>query len=236
MRIDKLKNIPLNAQISKIEEPIVKLNFVLACYTDEQNNCFFEYSKALDGTLTSFISASTKFLENLLRPIYRTIVEDKPKVEQFVTNEPFHRPILWVSQRGHVLYIDDACREREMIFLGNTIKVFNLPKMLYVVSETSMYVYEEILDKDNNVKYIPANLPNISNITGTVCTGNSVLKIEGDWIGHLVRESYTSFWKSSFTSHSDSTGNDWTKGVYRYKRRKDAEEKSKTIKQIIELC
>lgn len=220
--------------LDEITRGKVSLKFVLACYEGDGYSTFFEMAQASNGVLTSFVALDINSLHELVKKLARLVNMSGSNKLDLKSEEPFSKEVLWLTSFGTLVYRDRPKKKTIMSYKGKSIELMNLPSLVYVISEGRCYVYEEIKAKEETIGYIPANLPNISHFNGSVCMGNTFLKTKGLSINEIINQSFKSFWDSSFTSHSDSTGNDWAKGIYNYKSRKDI--KPKTLKEIVESC
>lgn len=212
----------------------VSLKFVLACYEMENGSTFFEMAQANNGILTSFVALDMQSVSELVKKMGRLLQMSGDNKINFKSDEPYPKDVLWITTFGTIVFKDNAKKETLMSYAGKTIKLNNLPELVYVVSENKIAVFEEIIGKKGEKMYIPANLPNVSNHDGHVCMGNTLLKIKGLSVHESINLSLSTFWSSTFTGHSDSTKNDWRKGVYNYRQREDVQ--PKTLKEVVKSC
>jgi allophanate hydrolase subunit 2 len=76
-----------------------------------------------------------------------------------------------------------------------------------------MLILEKIKDE-----FYAINLPNV-NINGDVCFGTTMSVTPEERIEDIMQRYFDAFWKTSFNSHSDSTGYKWQGKTFTYKAR-----------------
>lgn len=196
----------------------VVLDHVIGIYKNSYNGIIVDIAKVHNGQISSFTPMTKTAAVKILRRLANTISE-KNKRELKSNKETYPFPVLHVdNDEKTVAFIVRKNKETSIKYLGKEIKVTNFPDCLFVIFEgLSLNVYEVV----NDDLFIPLNLPNI-NDNGNMCLGGKGYQAEKiKSIPDLMTYFHSIFWNGSFTTHSDSTKNDWSKGVYRYKSRKN---------------
>ena len=213
--------------IDHIRSKTLKLKYVISIYETESSDSYFDIAQVYKEKIMAFRPITESSLRKLLVKMLK--MAGHKAIHRYNFSQTFTFPILHIGNSGKdVAFIEEGVAEREMIYLNKKIKLLSLPAVLYVVKDAvSLSVYEKL----PSGRYAALNLPNISS-SGSMCLGGKTLvKSAAENVNLLCAGYHDMFWNNSFTTHSDSTGCNWDKGVYKYASRKDV--KSYTLKELL---
>lgn len=204
-----------------------KLKHVISIYENDRNESYFDIANVYKEKILAFKPITEGTLRKLLVKMLK--MAGHRAIHHYEFSQRFTFPILYIGNSGKdIVFMEEMIGERDILFMSKLIKAKNLPTVIYVVTNaSSLSVYERL---PNNT-YISLNLPNISS-NGSMCLGGKTLSKSAEKnVNSLCQGIHDMFWKNSFTTHGDSTGCNWDKGVYEYKSRVDAD--PQTLNQLI---
>lgn len=194
------------------------LDYVVSIYNSKYGNSYADIASVTNGKINSFAPLSITSLRRLLIKLLKA--SNYKNTDKFEQSSQFQFPVLYFGNNMRDLaFVAFSEKKRDIRHLSTPVVLKNLPTTLFIIKDAyALSVFERVGEN----AYMALNLPNISN-NGSVCLGGK--KPSKDEIGDpsvLMSTFYNLFWNGAFSTHSDSTGNNWSKGVYNYKSRKNA--------------